>query len=143
MKSKYGDQIKFVYMDFPLSFHNHALDAARAARCAGEQDKFWEYHDALFADQSKLAEPDLKARASKLGLDQQKFAACFDKHEPDAGIVADQMQGHKLGITGTPAFFVNGRALFGAQPPEKFTEVIDEELAGNKPPANQQASKAN
>ena len=141
VRSKYGERVKFVYMDFPLGFHEHAMDAARAARCAGEQDKFWQYHDALFADQSKLAVADLKGKAAKLGLDTKKFAECFDKQEPDAAIKADQAQGVKLGITGTPTFYINGRVMSGAQPANKFAEVIDEELAKGQPSASQQASK--
>jgi protein-disulfide isomerase len=140
VRAKYGDRVKFVYEDFPLGFHEHAMDAARAARCAGEQDKFWQYHDALFEDQSKLAVADLKGKAAKLGLDSPKFAACFDKQEPDALIKADHAQGQALGITGTPIFYINGRQLSGAQPADKFAEVIDEELAKGQPPTVQQAS---
>jgi protein-disulfide isomerase len=140
IRAKYGDRVKFVYMDFPLGFHEHAMDAARAARCAGEQDKFWEYHDALFQDQSKLGDADLKSRAAKLGLDTKKFSACFDKGEPDALIKADQTQGAALGVTGTPTFYINGRELTGAQPPEKFAELIDDELSKAQPPVPQQAS---
>lgn len=140
VRTKYGDKIKFVYMDFPLGFHEHAMDAAGAARCAGEQGKFWQYHDALFDDQSKLAVADLKSKAAKLGLDTKKFNECFDKHKFDDAIKADQAQGRGLGITGTPTFYVNGRTMSGSQPPEKFSEVIDEELAKGQPPASQQAS---
>ncbi len=138
IKGKYGDRIKFVYMDFPLSFHEHAMDAARAASCAGGQNKFWPYHDALFADQSKLAAADLKATAAKLGLDSKKFAECFDKGQPDATIKADMAQGQSLGVTGTPTFFINGREIVGAQSAEKLSEVIDDELSGSA----KQAAKA-
>ncbi|HXD90671.1 MAG TPA: thioredoxin domain-containing protein [Candidatus Binataceae bacterium] len=130
IKAKYGDKIKFIYLDFPLGFHEHAMDAARASRCAGDQDKFWQYHDALFADQSKLAAADLKATAVKLGLDGKKFDGCMAKQTPDASIKADLAQGQALGVTGTPTFFINGRQLVGAQPPDKISEIIDDELAG-------------
>jgi protein-disulfide isomerase len=146
VRAKYGDRVKIVHEDFPLGFHEHAMDAARAARCAGAQDKFWQYHDALFEDQSKLAVADLKAKAAKLGLDSKKFAACFDQQEPDAAIKADQAQGQALGVSGTPTFFINGRELTGAQPAEKFDALIDEELAGGSgaaPAAQQASSKAN
>lgn len=144
VRAKYGDRVKFVYEDFPLGFHEHAMDAARAARCAGEQDKFWQYHDALFADQAKLAVADLKSKAAKLGLDSKKFAACFDQGTPDAAIKADQAQGESLGVSGTPTFFINGRELTGAQSPDRFAAVIDEELAKGAAPAARQASnKAN
>lgn len=139
MRAKYGDRIKFVYMDFPLSFHQHAMDAARAGQCAAEQDKFWLYHDAMFADQSRLSANDLKTTAKKVGLDMGKFNACFDKGQPDAQIKAEQAQGESLGVTGTPTFFINGREIVGAQPLDKLAEVIDDETAA----ANQRASKAN
>jgi protein-disulfide isomerase len=143
IKSKYGDKIKFVYMDFPLSFHDHAMDAARAASCAAGQDKFWPYHDALFADQSKLAAADLKATALKLGLDGKKFNDCFEKGSPDATIRADLQQGQSLGVTGTPTFFINGREVVGAQSADKFSEVIDQELAsGAKSAGNRPIAKA-
>lgn len=138
IKAKYGDKIKIVYMDFPLSFHQHAMDAARAASCAGGQEKFWLYHDALFADQSKLAAADLKAAALKLGLDGKKFDDCFDKQSPDAAIKADLAQGQSLGVTGTPTFFINGREIVGAQSADKLSEVIDDELMG----ANRKTAKA-
>jgi protein-disulfide isomerase len=139
MREKYGDRVKFVYMDFPLGFHEHAMDAARAAQCASDQNKFWPYHDALFADQSKLASADLKATAAKLGLDPKKFATCYDTAAPDARVKADQAQGSALGVTGTPTFFINGREIVGSQPLDKLSEIIDDETTA----ANLRASKAN
>jgi protein-disulfide isomerase len=125
---KYGDKVRLVYMDFPLGMHEHAIDAASAGRCAGEQGKFWPFHDAMFADQAKLAPADLKADAKKLGLDTAKFDACFDKGKYKPEIEADLAQGRSLGIDGTPAFYINGRPMNGAQPFEKFQSTIDEEL---------------
>jgi protein-disulfide isomerase len=129
VRQKYGDRVKLVYMDFPLGFHQHAMDAARAARCAADQNKFWQFHDALFADQAKLSANDLKQTATAVGLDRTKFNGCFDSGGHNAGIQQDVAEGSSLGVTGTPTFFVNGRELVGAQPPPKFDEVIDEELA--------------
>ena len=143
VREKYGDKVKLVYMDFPLGFHPHAMDAARAAQCASDQDKFWQYHDALFANQVKLNPPDLKATAAKLGLNTKQFDACFDKGKHDAAIRNDLAQGKSLGVTGTPTFFINGRELVGAQPLTKFSEIVDQELAGAKEPANQHEAKAN
>jgi protein-disulfide isomerase len=143
VRDKYGDRIRVIYMDFPLGMHAHAMEAARAGRCAAEQDKFWQFHDAMFADQSKLAATDLKATAQKLGLDAKQFDTCFDQAKPDAGIRQDMAQGQSLGVTGTPTFFINGRELVGAQPPPKFNEVIDEELARAKSPGAQHEAKAN
>ncbi len=129
IRNKYGDRVRLVFMDFPLSFHAHAMQAASAARCAGGQGKFWEYHDALFADQPKLGPGDLKATAKKLGLDAAKFNACFDKGQYDEAIRKDLDEGHKLNVNGTPTFFIDGRELVGAQPPESFESIIDQELA--------------
>jgi protein-disulfide isomerase len=129
LHDKYGDKIRVVHMDFPLPFHSHALDAAKAARCANEQGKFWPFHDALFADQSKLAPADLKATAKTLGMNSTKFNACFDSAKYDSQIKADQAVGEKVGVDGTPAFFIDGRPLTGAQPAPKFEELINDELA--------------
>jgi protein-disulfide isomerase len=136
VQQKYGDQVRLVYMDFPLGFHPHAMDAARAARCASDQDKFWPFHDALFLDQKKLDPNGLKQTAVKIGLDGNKFDSCFATAEHDAGIRKDMAEGNSLGVTGTPTFFINGREMVGAQPPVKFNEVIDEELARAKASAN-------
>jgi protein-disulfide isomerase len=129
LHDKYGDKIRVVHMDFPLPFHSHALDAAKAARCANEQGKFWPFHDALFADQSKLAPTDLKATAKTLGMNSTKFNTCFDSAKYDSQIKADQAVGEKVGVDGTPAFFIDGRPLTGAQPAPKFEELINDELA--------------
>jgi protein-disulfide isomerase len=136
VRQKYGDQVKLVYMDFPLGFHPHAMDAARAARCAADQDKFWQFHDALFLDQKKLDPDNLRETAAKVGLDHDKFNSCFSSDKHDVGIRRDMAEGNSLGVTGTPTFFINGRELLGALPPLKFDEVIDEELARAKEPAN-------
>ena len=132
VREKYGDKVRLVYLDFPLGIHDHAIDAASAGRCAGEQGKFWQFHDAMFADQSKLAPADLKADAKKLGLDTAKFNDCFDKGKYKSGIETDMAEGRELGVDGPPAFFINGRPLTGAQPFEKFQTTIDEELAGGQ-----------
>lgn len=136
VRQKYGDQVRLVYMDFPLGFHPHAMDAARAGRCAAEQDKFWQFHDAMFLDQKKLDPDDLRQTAAKVGLNRDKFNACFSNDKNDTGIRQDMAEGRSLGVTGTPTFFINGRELVGAQPAPKFNEVIDEEIANAKVSAN-------
>jgi protein-disulfide isomerase len=136
VRAKYGDKVRLVYMDFPLGIHEHAIDAASAGRCAEEQGKFWQFHDAMFADQSKLKPDDLKADAKKLGLDTAKFNDCFDKGKYKSGIESDMAQGRDLGVDGTPAFFINGRPMTGAQPFEKFQSTIDEELASGQKQAS-------
>jgi protein-disulfide isomerase len=125
----YGDRIRFVYRHYPLPNHPDARPAAEASACAAEQDKFWPYHDRLFANPSKLTATDLKQHAAELGLDVTKFNACVDTRKYQKEVDADIAAAETVGVTGTPAFFINGRALSGAQPFEAFKRIIDEELA--------------
>jgi protein-disulfide isomerase len=125
---KYGDRVRLVYMDFPLSFHQHAMEAAMAARCADEQGQFWAYHDALFENPSGLSTPALKTAAAQLGLDRASFDACLDEHKYKSAVVADRTQGEMAGASGTPYFIVGGHSMSGAQPPSAFESVIDQEL---------------
>jgi protein-disulfide isomerase len=125
----YGDKIRLVFRDFPLPMHPQARPAAEAAGCANAQGKFWEYHAKLFANQTALGEDKLKQYAKDVGLDTAKFDECLAKKPFKAAIDKDIADGSEVGVTGTPAFFVNGRMLSGAQPFEKFKEVIDDELA--------------
>jgi protein-disulfide isomerase len=125
----YGDRLKFVYRHYPLPNHPNARPAAEAAACAEAQGKFWEYHDRLFANSTKLTDADLKAHASALGLDMAKFNSCFDNHQQKPRVDQDIAAADAVGVSGTPAFFVNGRMIDGAQPFDVFKQVIDEELA--------------
>jgi protein-disulfide isomerase len=128
--SKYHGQVKLAFLDFPLAeIHGQAGSAAEAARCAGEQGKFWDYHESLFADPSKLDEASLIGRAQKLHLDKIAFRSCLDsgKFRPD--IEANRQAGSEAGVQGTPAFFINGVFLSGAQPQAEFEKIIDSELA--------------
>jgi len=124
----YGDRVRFVYRHYPLPNHPNARPAAEAAACAAEQGKFWPYHDKLFASQSRLSDADLKQDAAELGLDTAKFNACVDTHKFSALVESDQRAGEEAGVNGTPAFFVNGRLISGAQPFDVFKKVIDDEL---------------
>jgi protein-disulfide isomerase len=124
----YGDKVRLVYRDFPLPMHPQARPAAEAANCAHAQGKFWEYHAKLFANQSALGDEKLKEYAKDLGLDAGKFEQCLATKPFKAAIDKDIADASKVGVTGTPAFFINGRMLSGAQPFDKFKEVIDEEL---------------
>ena len=126
--STYGDRVRLVYRHLPLPNHPNARPAAEAAACANDQGRFWEYHDRLFANQSKLSTPDLKQHAADLGLDTAKFNACVDSRRFQKDVDADMDAAQLLGVSGTPHFFINGRALSGAQPFEAFKAVIDEEL---------------
>jgi protein-disulfide isomerase len=129
LRKEYGDKMRLVYIDFPLTFHQYAFQAAEAARCAGEQGKFWEYHDVLFEDQSKLTTKDLKADAAKLKLNTKQFDACLDKGKYADAVREAMSQGSAAGVDGTPGFFINGRPLTGAQPAPAFESIINEELA--------------
>jgi protein-disulfide isomerase len=126
--SEYKDKVRFIYLDYPLPFHQSAMPAAQAVHCAEDQGKFWEYHKNLFEAAGDLSSADLSKRATDLGLDAAKFQACIDSKKHDELIKSNYDDGSALGVTGTPAFFINGRMLVGAQPIEQFREVINDEL---------------
>ena len=128
----YGDKVRIVWRNNPLSFHNNAAPAAAVAMEAyaqGGNDKFWEVHDTLFANQKALGRPELEGYAEKAGLDSAKVKKALDEGTHKKAIDADQAMATELGARGTPYFFVNGRQLRGAQPFAAFQKVIDEELA--------------
>lgn len=126
---EYGGRVRLVHQAFPLSGHPRAPKAAEAALCAGEQGRYWDMHDSLFAAQGKLGVDDLKGRARALQLDGQKFDACLDSGRMAPVVETSRKLGEKIGVNATPAFFVNGRPLSGAQPFERFKELVDHELA--------------
>jgi len=126
----YAGRIRLVYRDFPLvEIHPRAARAAEAAACASDQGQFWPMHDAIFSHQDKLEDVDLQKSAAGLGLDAAKFDECLasGRHRPEWQ--KDAAAGESYGVASTPAFFINGRLLVGAQPYEAFARVIDEELA--------------
>jgi protein-disulfide isomerase len=127
---KYNGRVKLAYRDFPLrEIHPRAESTAEASRCAGEQGKFWEFHDSLFADAAKLDDPDLIARARTLGLQEEPFRDCLANGKFKASIDADREAGIKAGVGGTPGFFINGVFLSGAQSQAEFEKIIDTQLA--------------
>lgn len=126
--SVYEGKVKFVFRDFPLDFHQNAIPAAVAANCAGQQDKYWPVHDAFMQNQTALAEGDLIRVARTAGVDMEKWEACRKDPAIEAEIRADAEAGSKAGVTGTPAFFINGIFINGAQPYEKFKAIVDSEL---------------
>ena len=132
MQQTYGNKVKIVYKDFPLPNHQFAMKAAEAAQCAGEQNKYWQMHDAMFADQRKLDVPSLKATAAALGLNAQVFNQCLDSGKNAEQIKGDMEQGEKLGVNSTPSLYVNGRPIIGAQPFDVFKSAIDDELKAIK-----------
>jgi protein-disulfide isomerase len=125
----YGDKIHFVYREYPLPNHQNARPAAEAGQCANEQGKFWPYHDRLFANQQRLSVNDLKQHAKDLGLDTVKFNACVDSRKYKDAVEKDIAEGNEAGVDGTPAIFINGRLVSGAQPFDVFKKIIDEELS--------------
>ena len=108
--------------------HRDAQRAAEAAQCAHEQGKFWEYHHKLFANARALGADQLKGYAADMGLDAEMFNACLDSGKYRDEIRQEMREGQAIGVTGTPAFFINGRFVSGAQPYETFASIIDEEL---------------
>ena len=129
IRETYGDRVKIVFKDYPLPNHPQAPKAAEAARCAGEQSKYWEMHDAMFANQRALEVPSLKQTARAIGLDGTSFDQCLDSGKWQATIRAGSELGEQMGVNSTPSLYVNGRALIGAMPFENFKQIIDEELS--------------
>jgi protein-disulfide isomerase len=125
----YDGKVRVVYRDFPLPIHPLAQKAAEAAHCAGDQGKYWEMHEKLFANQKALELSSLKGYAKDIGIDQGKFDKCLDSGDKAKVVETNRKAGEKVGVTGTPAFFVNGFQLTGAQPFEEFKTLIDSELA--------------
>lgn len=137
IKKEYIDtgKVKLVYRDYPLSFHAMAQKSAEAAECADDQGRYWEMHDKMFTEQSKLGQGtvqytlnDLKKWATQLGLNSPQFNQCLDSDKYKAEVEKDFADGSAAGVTGTPSFFINGRFMVGAQPFAGFKAIIDEEL---------------
>ncbi len=126
---KYKDKVRFVYRDLPLAMHTNAQKASEAAQCAHDQGKFWDYHDALYSDQSKLGLTDLEATATRLGLDADKFKSCLNSGKFADEVRKDMEDAQKAGVSSTPFFFINGIPVVGAQGYQAFVDVIDRELA--------------
>lgn len=130
LRESYPDKVRVVFRQFPLDMHPHARKAAEASLCAFDQNHFWEMHDLLFQESSALAVDDLKDKAKRLGLDTEAFAQCLDSGEQARGVVADLEAGVAVGVTGTPALFLNGQPLEGgAIPFELLRESIEKELS--------------
>lgn len=128
VRQTYGDRVKIVFKDFPLPNHPEAPKAAEAAHCAGEQNKYWEMHDAIFANQRALQVPALKQTARAIGVNGAPFDQCLDSGKYAAAVADGSALGEKMGVNSTPTLYINGRAVIGAVPFETFKQVIDEEL---------------
>ncbi len=128
LQAEFGNKVSFTFRDFPLPMHARAEKAAEAARCAGDQGKFWEFHDAIF--QSKELDFDqLKVHAQSLKLDTARFDKCLDSGDEAAAVGQDRKEGIRLGLTGTPSFFINGHFLSGAVDYATLRKVVEQQLA--------------
>ena len=130
--STYQGKIYYVFRDFPLSFHKDAKNAAMAANCAHDQGKYWDFSKELWAQQQQLGDTTYTNAAKKIGLNLSQFNQCYTSRKYEKEINKDQNDGMEVGVSGTPAYFINGKFLSGAQPFESFKEIIDEELAKQK-----------
>jgi protein-disulfide isomerase len=131
----YGDKVRFIYKNFPLSsIHPWAEDGAVASECGFQQgnDQFWAMYNGLFSKQGEITKDNLRDKVTEIaqgaGMDVAKFQECFDGKKTLDAVKADQSEGTALGVNSTPTFFVNGRRLSGAQTPENFKQLIDESL---------------
>lgn len=127
MLQSYGNDVRFVFKHLPLSIHRQAFSAAQAAFCAGEQGKFWQYHDALFASED-LSPEALDKFATGLNLDILKFKSCLKSENSRNAVLKDTQEAKKLGIDGTPAFIINGKLFHGILSFENFKTIIESEL---------------
>jgi protein-disulfide isomerase len=129
LEKEFPGKIRVVWKDFPLDFHQNARPAAVAARVAGEEGKFWKMHKKLFENQTALDRASLEKYSQELGVDTAKLKAALDGNKYTTEINADMAAGQKLGVSGTPASFINGRKIGGAYPYDTFKKVVEQELA--------------
>jgi len=121
----YGDEIKFIFRDFPIPEHANAQKAAEAGECAHEQGKFWQMHDIMYINHDKLDVASLKSYAKQIGLDTDRFDKCLDADKYKQEVDDDFADGISAGVTGTPTFFINGQKVEGAIPLDFFKQAID------------------
>ena len=126
---KYPEDVRVVYRHLPLGSHPRARPSAEASACAGEQGRFWDYHDTIFDNPNALGDDDLKRYAGELGLDTAQFDACFSSGRYAAQVRDDARAAAAVGITGTPGFVVNGRVVSGYKSLEEFDAIVREELS--------------
>jgi protein-disulfide isomerase len=126
--TQYGDRVKFIFRNFPLTeLHDRAQAAAEAARCAFNQgnDKFWAYHDRLYQNQDNLSDANLRTLAIQVGLDEKAFDQCVKSGLSKAAVDEDYLDGVDAGVRGTPTLFFNGTYVQGVIPKDKFTQALD------------------
>ena len=129
IEQNYADKVRFVYRQFPLTnIHRFAQKAAEASLCAHDQKRFWEFHDSMFSDQSRLDVAALKQRAATLGLNAAAFNTCLDSGSKAEAIRKDIEEARKAGVSSTPTLFINGRLMTGNRSYAEIREVIEDEL---------------
>ncbi len=128
LKQAYKDRIRWVFKDLPMPGHKWARGAALAARCAAEQGKFWQYQDLLFSSQEELSPDRLAHLATELGLQMEPFSQCLNAAKFQAQLEKDIEEAKKFGLNTTPTLVINNRLVSGAPPPDRFKQIIDEEL---------------
>ncbi|HEX2878874.1 MAG TPA: thioredoxin domain-containing protein [Polyangiaceae bacterium] len=133
IKEKYGDKVRFVFRQFPLSFHQNAKLAAEASLAANAQGKFWEFHDLLFANQQKLDAASLDEHAKKVGLNMGAFKASLGKHEFAATVDADTKLGEQVSVQGTPTMFINGARVANPTDFAALSAQIEQALGSPSP----------
>lgn len=126
----YGDQVRFVFKDFPV-VTTQSPRAAEAGQCALDQGKFWEYHDFVYENFQGLDDGDLQFYAVQIGLDLDTFQTCLDLSSHTATVRADWQEAEQFGLPGTPSFLINGEPLIGVPYYESFVTLIDQALAAS------------
>lgn len=134
LREKYKDKIKWVFKDFPLDFHQNAMNIHIAGKCIYKlkPEKFWDFFDAIFSEkrtQEDLKKESLERKALALGVSQKEYQNCVSDPNIKSEVDKNIQEGSKLGVSGTPTFFINGRRLVGAVPIQEFEKIIQEELA--------------
>ena len=125
---EYKGKIRYVLRDFPLSFHKNSLKAHEAAHCADDQGKYWDLNQKIWENQHAITLDDLKKYAKEVKLKTKNFDECLDSGKYSKKVAESLAYGQTVGVSGTPAFFINGRMISGARPFEAFKEIIDDEL---------------
>ena len=128
IQANYGSKIRFIFRDFPLPIHPEAQPAAVAANCAGEQGRYFDYFRLLYGDTRGLGSAMYQTYAQEVGLDLSKFNSCIKSDRFNKEALLDMQDGERIGVSGVPAFFINGRLISGLQPYEIFQQTIEEEL---------------
>lgn len=129
VREVYKDRVRWVFKDFPLRKHKDARRAAEAAHCAAEQNKFWEYQNALYSSRDELTQDRLEQFGQEIGLSREQFSKCLESGKHQAAVDKDIEDARKAGVDSTPVFIINGKLMVGGLPLEQFKTVIDEELA--------------